>query len=207
MGEVAGRLASTRLITPFDAVIASRMVSPGSVISVGQSVGKLFGVAYVEILLSVSEKQWSILPSDDDTGQVRVRIVDNSQYHWVGEIARTSNFINPKTRMRELVVNVALPLEQNPPLLPGSFVTVTLRGRHVSGLFKVPATAITADGYVWYVQDGHLNRFEADIQFGEGQWVFVAAPEGLITIAVAQNPLLSYEVGTEVVTRFDRKAS
>lgn len=196
------QLAHTQLVAPFDAVVVDRTISPDAYLAAGSSAGKLYAIDYAEIRVALTPKQWKLLPEVAAMEPALIRQVDTSDFQWTGRALNSLNLVNSQTRMRELIVQVARPLDQTPPLLPGSFVTVRLSGRPTAGLLKVPATALTADGFVWHVTpESYLARFSTTPLFSIDTSLFIPAPAHLTSVNIVRQPLTSYQPGTLVLAR------
>lgn len=205
-------LEQTRIRAPFDAVITSTAVSPGSYLQSGAEVVTLMSTDRVEIRLVLSAREWQMLPdlSASNAWPVSLKAVDGAG-EWQGQILRMEQHLDTDTRQRALVVGIDRPLDQQPVLLPGTFVAVTLAGRQVDGLWRLPASALSQKGFVWYVseQDGHqvLANFSAEPVFADASYIYIAPPAVLKAgrQQVVVQPLSSYSVGMRVAPEVIRQ--
>jgi len=82
---------------------------------------------------------------------------------WHGRIVRSEGARDPRTRMLNLVAEVADPYVRGgdpgrAPLPIGIFVDASIEGRRVDGVFEVPRAALRRHGELWVVDDtGHLR--------------------------------------------------
>lgn len=197
-------LDQTRIATPFDALVVERDVAPGSYVQAGDTLATLYSTDRVEITASLPERDWQQLPDaatltrgdwpvklrDDQTGQ-----------QWQGRVVRVARHLDDTTRQRALVVAVDQPLDQSPALLPGSFLEVRLTGREVADLWKLPASALSQRGKLWYVTaDGTLADVDAEPAFRDGDAIYVPVPDDLAgqDQHVLIHPLSSYLAGMAV---------
>ncbi|WLQ17009.1 efflux RND transporter periplasmic adaptor subunit [Hahella aquimaris] len=195
--QASKNLARTRVIAPFDGVVVSRSVALGDYVNVGAEAGTLYSVEAVQVRLSLTQQQWGLLQQDlPDT--VTLRSIEADGAAWSAQVVGLDNYIDASTRLRGLLVEVKQPLQQETALLPGSFVEAEIRGADMDNVLKVPASAVTAGGYLWYVdQHDKLVRETPDILFTGDDSIYVKA-ESAATLAVVRNPLAGYAPGAQV---------
>lgn len=191
-------LEETTLRAPFDAVVINRSATRGSYIESGATVATLRGTHRAELELTLSSQQWQQLPDDLEQVRVQLRDPDQPTHRWQAQISQLSAAINPETRQRSLTASVADPLKQTPPLLSGSFVEVSLEGQPRSHLFAIPATALTADGYIWTVAENRLQRHMATPLFSARGLHYIPATALPTEIALVVKPLTIYLPGMAV---------
>ncbi len=191
-------LEETTLRAPFDAVVINRSATLGSYIESGATVATLRGTQRVELELTLSSRQWQQLPDNLQQVEVQLRDPDQLGHQWQGQVSQLSAAINPETRQRSLTVSVAAPLQQTPPLLSGSFVEVSLKGQPRSHLLAIPATALTADGYIWTVTANRLQRHAATPLFSDQGLHYIPATSLPPASALVIKPLASYMPGMAV---------
>lgn len=198
-------LANTQIRAPFAAVISSRAIAPGSYLQTGSSVAKLDDSEQLEISLPLAAKDWLQLPADishasDTEREVELLQVETGQ-HWRGQLNRSEMHMDTETRQRAAIVTVDQPLQQNPPLLPGTFVEASLRGRFVDNLWQLPASALSQRGEIWIVDaTDTLRKFATTSLFSAGGYIYVPVPNGLADAPqrVVVHPLSSYLPGLRV---------
>ncbi|MBZ9556502.1 efflux RND transporter periplasmic adaptor subunit [Halomonas coralii] len=204
MASAQKDLDQTRIAAPFDALVVERDVAPGSYVQAGDTLATLYSTDRVEVTVSLPQRDWQQLPDaailtrgdwpvtlrDDQTGQ-----------QWQGRVVRVERHLDDTTRQRALVVAVDQPLDRSPALLPGNFLEVRLAGREVAGLWKLPASALSQRGKLWYVTaDGTLADVDAEPAFRDGNAIYVPVPDDLTDRhqRVLTHPLSSYLAGMAV---------
>lgn len=200
-------LKSTTIRAPFNAIVTSKSVGIGSYVNAGADLGEIRSSDSVEITLALSSAQAGQLSLDGDT-VVELSSDDYPSVVWQGEIDRMANFIQPQTRTRDIIVRVDQPLEQETPLLTGSFVKANLTGKEQQGLLKIPSSSLAANGYLWFVDDQHnLQRIERSVVFTQDGALFVKAPESVDQLNIVRWPLASYLPGMAVTPTSDTGGS
>lgn len=222
--ELAGlRLESTRIRAPFDGLVVARQVSPGSLLEEGDTVATLFNMERVEIAVALSDTQWMQFAAESgsqpdelsvEVGALETHITDFDPPSWTGYLLRVNRHLDANTRQRTLVVAVDQPLQQTPPLLPGRFVSVMLEGQPLTGIWRVPASAVTPSGQVWEAEQvsglGRLRSLTAEIVFRQEQDVFIRIPDvrtSDISVQLLTHPLASYLEGMAVNPVVDSELS
>nr|VFJ75693.1 MAG: RND family efflux transporter, MFP subunit [Candidatus Kentron sp. FW] len=189
-------LAHARVSAPFPALIVQRLVGLGDFVSVGTPLAHLVSLDRVEIRAPLSVSQWSII---DATPNRPVEIRAQSGASWPGYVLRAERHIDTKDRQRALVIAVDAPLEQQPPLYPGAFVTVLLPSKPIESAWLLPASALDADGYLLSIDaDQRIRQFKPRIFHRFDDIVVVVPPETVEEAAVVVKPLASLTPGTLV---------
>lgn len=195
-------LAKTIVTAPFDCLVVSREVAPGSYLQAGAEIASLYSIDKIEIAIGLSGAEWDNLPSASEIAgyQVEVAAVESGR-SWQGRISRVEHHVDSKTRQRTVIVEVEDPLGLSAPLLPGTFVKVTIPGKSMDNLWKLPGSALSQRGEIWYVtKDNVLASFQAQPLFSDHDSIYVTAPDNLAGIAqrVLVHPLSSYLTGMKV---------
>ncbi|WP_414931267.1 efflux RND transporter periplasmic adaptor subunit [Vibrio europaeus] len=196
--EAKINLARTEYTAPFDAVVTEVLVTNGSYITPGLKIGQMMATQSAEIDVFLPENEWEQLPSELGEASVLIRSQLNNKHTWHAEAAMLSEFVEPTTRMRKLKLRVKSPLNKAPPLFFGSYVEVEIKGKHYLNSFVVPSSSLTADGYIWHVQNDKLQRFQPRILFqSTGQLGIEQGKLGNV-ISIVTTPLTQYVNGMKV---------
>lgn len=190
-------LSNTEIRAPFDAVIVSRDIQPGTYLQQGGGVATLYSTEVMEVRIPLSEQQWFALGQFQLGKQNHVTLTSGDGHrHWQGYAARMEQHLSSDDRQRALIVAVDKPLEQSQPLHPGSFVTATIAGAKQSGLWQLPATAISQDNTLWLVNEQNsITPFAAQKVFEDAQWVYVKPVPEHELAQVVLRPLNHYLSG------------
>lgn len=182
---------NTHISAPFDAVILSRDVDLGTYVSIGDTLATLNSTDKVEISVPLSLSQWQNLASDK-SGEVILSDV-TTQNQWQGYIARFEQHLDDSSRQRSVVVALDRPFEQATPLLPGTFLAVQIAGKALNNVIKLPASAVSQEGLIWYVNEQNtLMSIQAQKLFERGDYVYISPIEGHTNLRVVARPLVSY---------------
>lgn len=195
-------LDKTSITAPFEALIVSREIQPGSYVQTGSDIATLYSTDFVEIEIPLTAAQWQNLPAFNQLTEQRwpVTLTDASgTQQWQGYVGRVEQHLDDTARQRSLIVVVDKPLEQRPALFPGSFVAAHIKGRQLDELWQLPASALSQNGEIWLVdQQETLQPVAASARYQDNDYVYILPPEGSSQARVVVRPLSSYTSGMKV---------
>jgi len=205
-------LAKTEINAPFEVLVVSQEIQPGSYVQTGDSIAQLYSTDRVEIEIPLSAKQWGNLPnlSNEALAQksatkipVKLSSADSNKI-WDGYVLRIEQNVDTSSRQRSIIVAVDHPFDNRVALYPGTFVQAEIAGRTLDNTWQLPASAISQQGEIWFVDDeGILNKVVADKRFEKGEFVYVTPIENMPSASIIKRPLSSYIVGMRVVPKIE----
>lgn len=195
-------LEKTQVRAPFDAIIVNRNVQLGSYVQQGAEIATLYSRDKLEIAIPLSANEWRLLPNIESLNTkpwlVTLSSQENNQ-QWQARVERTTSHIDTSSRQRSIIVVVDNPLNQPQPLYPGTFVKAQIEGKTLTGLWKVPASAISQNNTLWLVDNKQvLTEVPAKVLFSANQFSYVQPPKGETSADVVIRPLNTYLVGMRV---------
>ncbi|MEZ8633488.1 efflux RND transporter periplasmic adaptor subunit [Vibrio lentus] len=204
-------LEKTTLVAPFDSLVVSRDVQPGSYAQTGAQIATLYSIDEVEVSVPLSENQWLSLPNSDNT-QLKEQpwpvtlSSSDGQYQWQGYVERVEQHLQQDTRQRSLIVKVDNPLDQEKDLYPGTFVQATISGKQLTQLWELPASALSQQGDLWFVDNNsQLSKSNADVEFEKGGLIYIDPTKLNVEIGdsvqVVKRPLSSFKAGMVVLAK------
>ncbi|PMH03335.1 efflux RND transporter periplasmic adaptor subunit [Vibrio lentus] len=204
-------LEKTTLVAPFDSLVVSRDVQPGSYAQTGAQIATLYSIDEVEVSVPLSENQWLSLPNSDNT-QLKEQpwpvtlSSSDGQYQWQGYVERVEQHLQQDTRQRSLIVKVDNPLEQDKDLYPGTFVQATISGKQLTQLWELPASALSQQGDLWFVDNNsQLSKSNANVEFEKGGLIYIDPTKLNVEIGdsvqVVKRPLSSFKAGMVVLAK------
>ena len=182
---------NTHVSAPFDAVILSRDIHLGSYISIGDTIATLNSSDKIEVFVPLSLSQFNNVRADL-AGEVLLSDIATG-IKWQGYIDRVENHLDTSSRQRNIVVAVDHPFEQKTPLLPGTFLSVEIAGKTLSNVLEIPASAVSQDGQIWYVDANNtLVSVLANKVFERDDFVYISPIDGIDMSKIVVRPLVSY---------------
>ncbi|WP_035241749.1 efflux RND transporter periplasmic adaptor subunit [Desulfobacter vibrioformis] len=195
----------TRISAPFDGIVLERQVNPGETLFSGDKICTLWGVQTMEVSVYVAAAQQELLGKEME--QMTVRLVSpQTGASWQARVVRDAQRLDSRSRLHTLFLQVKQPLDQTPPLLPGTFVRAEMSGRDIPNLLCIPENALTQQGLIWFVDaDNRLGSIQAQpVFYGEGV-VYIQNPQNTdkgLAIAVSPNAQC-HKVNGKVLNSYD----
>ncbi|MHC4365530.1 MAG: efflux RND transporter periplasmic adaptor subunit [Planctomycetota bacterium] len=184
-------LERTKVSLPFDGRVVSETVDMGQYVTVGQTIGKVYGIEAVEIKVPLEdwELAWFAIPVNPVSlngdacakkgAKVEVRAEFAGGTHtWEGHVVRTTGEVDRSSRMVSVVVEVPEPFKGangRPPLVPGMFVELLIKGKTLEQAIAVPRHAIHDGNRAWVVRDGRLHIEELRIVREDKDYTYVVS--------------------------------
>jgi RND family efflux transporter MFP subunit len=162
-------LSRTRITAPFDGIVRTKLADVGQYVAPGQLLGTLYDTNEVEIVVPLTDSEaslieglWASRSGDAETPiPAAVRASFGGQmYAWDAYVDRAEGSLNPETRTVDVVVRVRDPFEDDgtgrPPLLLGTYATVSIRGREVEAFTVLPRVALRDGKSVYVIEQDTL---------------------------------------------------
>ncbi|MBU2551361.1 MAG: efflux RND transporter periplasmic adaptor subunit [Proteobacteria bacterium] len=174
-------LERTRLTAPFDGRVSMKNVGLGQQVAPGQVLATLYSIEAAEIIVPLEDSQlaWfhvpGFTPGDDPGSPARIEAsLAGRRMSWPGRVVRAEGTLDEKTRLINVVVRVDRPYERRPPLAAGLFVSLTVEGRELERVGRIPRSALRQGGLVWVVDGEDRMRFRpVKIAHTEGDFVLI----------------------------------
>ena len=148
------RLEDTRILSPFNAIILEKYVTPSQWLNEGDRVFSLAALDSVDINIDLPNSSWQKIALDTN---LNIEVIAPSGQKWPASLRYTKPTLNAQTRQRGLVVEVKRPYEGEFPLLPEQQVDVLFKGKLQNNVVVAPATVMTRDSKVWSIIDDKLT--------------------------------------------------
>jgi RND family efflux transporter MFP subunit len=196
-------LANTQIRAPFAGQVTERHVSLGQAVSEGEPLVHLIYQNRREMVVTLDKTQWSMLEKGWQ-GQIATVVDGEGAEIAQAKMVRGGGFLSAETRLFNLFLEIQGATGNKIPV--GDFVQVQLPGRLVQHALCVPTSALTRDGFIWYV-DAHerLRKFKAKVFFHRDDTTVVQVPKQALAedqvIAawrIAITPLASFLAGNKV---------
>ncbi|CTQ59382.1 efflux RND transporter periplasmic adaptor subunit [Roseibium album] len=199
VGAAEFDLRSTTIRAPFNAIVTKRRVSPGQSVNEGDVLFSLLDDSQLDIRVSLSPNEWRLLAANWEDG--RADLFDDAGSHiGTAKVKRGGGFLEPQSRRYQLFLEVDRSAETL--ALPGQFVRVALQGQQVENTLRIPESALTQNGFVWFVDPAdRLQRYEASALFRNSGDVVVKAPDDASTgdvLRIVRLPMSAYLPGQVV---------
>jgi RND family efflux transporter MFP subunit len=159
-------LNRTSVRAPFNAIVRSKSVEVGSLVTPQDPLAELVGVDeyWIQVSVPVDYLRWISVPNRKGKKGSKVRVVHRSGYERTGEVIQLLGDLETEGRMARILVAVKDPLglkdsgQTTRPLLIGEYVRVEIEGSPLSQVFRIPRVALRENDTVWVVgEDSTLH--------------------------------------------------
>ncbi|MBQ4863445.1 efflux RND transporter periplasmic adaptor subunit [Pseudoalteromonas sp. MMG013] len=133
-------LERTYIKAPYDAIVDSRQISLGSVVSPGNQFGILNATSVAEVRLPVADKELQYLVNNGLDSKVSLAAkFAGKDVIWKGRIVRNEGVIDERSRMTYLVAQVDVPYSSGDKQLRfGTYINAKIEGQLIQSAVSVP---------------------------------------------------------------------
>ena len=159
-------LERTHLSLPIDVKILSEKVDLGQYVVAGTNIGTAYGTeaAEIEVPLQDEDLAWFNIPDNSSaasavTAEIKAEFA-GKEHTWQGQVKRTTGQVDISSRLISVVVEVNEPFSRSqnrPPLLPGIFAEVFIKGNILKDAVRLPRNAIHNGNQVWLFDNDRLH--------------------------------------------------
>jgi len=171
-------LERTNITAPFSGRVLMENAEIGSVVQRGEVIAEIYADDLFEITVPLSDREASLIPglweeNFERTISAKAELIyRNSQYSWDGYVDRIEAGIDSETKTIDVIVHIpepnqpgkieskkeALNFYDPPPLIPGSYVKVTIEGIKIPYAL-IPQSALRERNSIWTVDNDSLLKF------------------------------------------------
>lgn len=206
--QAENALARSEVRVPFDAIVVSESVAPGTMLTQGTEAATLVASDVFHVVLAVpgTALGWIDLGAQQEVRLTRQGVWPDGAGR-TGRVVRLNAGLSETGRMAELIVAVEDPLALAPAhagapqLLLGSFVEAEIEGAPIAGAVAIERAHLRDGDTVWVMNaEDRLEIREVDIAWRGRDRVLIGAglAEGE---RVVTTPLASFAPGMDLRTR------
>lgn len=190
------KLQDTTITAPFSGFITQRFVSPGQSVNIGDALVKLIDDRQFELVAEVGRSDWLLL-QQPLSGLAAHVLNQFGQPVAQAEIRQGGGFLDEKTRQYKIFLEIREPVKET--VLSGDLVRVLLPGITVQTALNIPESALTQEGYIWYLdEENRLQRKTPQVLFRQQNRIIIRVAEGAYSWRIAITPLASFLPGQKV---------
>jgi RND family efflux transporter MFP subunit len=178
-------LERTKIIAPFDAQVLSRSVNIGSQVGGANELGRLVGLDeyWVMAAVPIRSLRWVEFPNEEDElvgSEVTLRNPDawGDDVVRKGRVSRLIGSLDETTRLARVLVVVDDPLgrtDDEPTLILDSLLETEIKGKAMASVVRLNRDYIRGEEKVWVRKDGKLEIRDVEIEFRDGEYVYVSS--------------------------------
>ncbi|MBI9088951.1 MAG: efflux RND transporter periplasmic adaptor subunit [Desulfobacterium sp.] len=187
-------LAATIVTAPFNGEIVTRRISRGDSLFAGDDIAMINSVDRLEVKIFLGEDKERMVGDDYLEKPV---VITRGEDQWEGRLVRRAGSLDSKTRLRAYFV--AIP-DSGGTLLPGMFVDVSLTGKTLKNVLRLPESVQTRDNTIWYVDgEDRLASFTCRPLFNWAGTIVVAPPDAsMLNFRMVKNPMAGFIANEKV---------
>ena len=203
-------LDETEIKAPFDGIIASVNILPGSVINKNEKLGTLLDPNSLEVMFNLSANEFArVIDKDgkllnlDITAYLKL---SNKDIPFSGKIERINPEIINIGSGRKLFASINL--GENKTLRPGDFVVLEIKEPSLKNITVLPSSAVTIDGKIFILEeDNRLKELEVTILRRQGNEVIVSGAPTDKEYVMQRSPQLGNGLKIKPLRKKDREIS
>jgi RND family efflux transporter MFP subunit len=181
--EAQTKLARTRILAPYDAMLKQKHVDIGQYVSTGSSIATTFAVDYAEIRLPIKQRDVDFLNlpkiNNEDQSGSSVELfyeLNGKNLKWSSRLTRYEGVVDMSSRVHYVVAQLDDPYgivqgAQNTELRIGTFVNAQITGKTVDNLTAIPRAFIHGPNSLYLVDESNklvitdVSVLRADVDF------------------------------------------
>ena len=203
-------LDETEIKAPFDGIIASVNILPGSVINKNEKLGTLLDPNSLEVMFNLSANEFSRV-IDKDGKLLNLDIIaylklSNNDIPFSGKIERINPEIVNIGSGRKLFASINL--GENKTLRPGDFVVLEIKEPAIKNITVLPSSAVTIDGKIFILEeDNRLKEIEVTILRRQGNEVIISGAPTEKEYVMQRSPQLGNGLKIKPLRKKDKEIS
>ncbi len=203
-------LDETEIKAPFDGIIASVNILPGSVINKNEKLGTLLDPNSLEVMFNLSANEFSRV-IDKDGKLLNLDIIaylklSNNDIPFSGKIERINPEIMNIGSGRKLFASINL--GENKTLRPGDFVVLEIKEPAIKNITVLPSSAVTIDGKIFILEeDNRLKEIEVTILRRQGNEVIISGAPTEKEYVMQRSPQLGNGLKIKPLRKKDKEIS
>ncbi len=182
-------LERTKIYAPFNGRIIKKMVDVGEYVTPGKPLALICSSEEVEVVVPVlfEKTKWFKIPGFNAKTGSKVEILVEGKKR-IGKVWGAGGKVDPTTRLIPVIIRIKKPFNKKPPLIPGMFVKVKIRGKLLRKALVVPYS------YIHQTEDGHWIAWVVDknstLRFRKVKVAYMYEDRAVITEGLKEGDLL-----------------
>jgi len=160
-------LSRTDIKAPFNALVSEKHVDIGSQVSTQDALAHLVGTDeyWIRVSLPVDRLRWIRIPLEKEQKGAEATVHFRG-HERSGRVVRMLGDLETQGRMARLLVSVKdplvldRPLDGVTPLLIGEYVHVTIQGKQLSDVYRIPRSTLRDNNTVWLLDEEDRLRIQ-----------------------------------------------
>jgi multidrug efflux pump subunit AcrA (membrane-fusion protein) len=166
------KLDKYTIYAPFNGVVASSNIKPGTLVRAGQIIGQFMETGTFDLETEIPLEQSPLIK----IGNPVTLHSDSIPGEWTGKVSRIAQSIDNKTRSVKVFVSVT-----SDQLKEGMFLTGIITGNQVYYASEIPRKLLVEDNRVMVIKDSKIHLAEIEVlQINENIAIVNGLPDGTL---------------------------
>lgn len=176
-------LAKYRITAPYDGVVISSSINPGTLVRQGQKLGEFISTRIYEMTGSADPQEADLLA----VGMPAALTCRDLPGRFRGTISRINNVIDRNTQTVEVYITT-----EDSRLRDGLYMTASIQSRELDNVTVIPSKSLAGNGKVWVLRDSTLSMADVDVVAVQEKEVVVRGLQDSLRV-VTDPPVKAYE--------------
>ena len=154
-------LERTRITAPFNALVRAKYVDTGSQVSGQEKLAELAGTDeyWIQASIPVDSLNWIKISQNPDGAGSKAQISYRDKYKREGRVIKLLGDLETEGRMARILIEIKDPLmskmkeSTQPPLLIGEYLHVSIEGKSLENVYRIPRYALRDNSRIWIASD------------------------------------------------------
>ncbi len=216
--EAKVKLARTKIIAPYDAMLTAKQVDIGQYVTMGASLANTFAIDYAEVRLPVKQRDIAFLnlsrihqAIDQGAGVELFYQLAGKKHVWNAKITRYEGVVDSSSRVYYFIAQIDDPYgvlvnSKHEEIRIGTFVNAKVTGKNVANVTAIPLNAVYSGDTVYLVDSDNrlfiqkINVLRNDMNFAYSKDEFPADKRLILTKLVTPISNMKLRIDGELDT-------
>jgi len=210
-------LERTHITLPYEGLVRAKEADLGQYVNPGTRLGVTFATDYAEVRLPLTDQDLAFIDlpgaqdirssgAADGPSVVLSSVQKGRMAHWNAQIVRTEGVVDDKNRVTYVVARIVDPyklttkVSGESPLPMGTFVAADIAGTTVSGVIRVPRSALRGNSQLMFVDaDNRVRIRNVEVVRADAEFAYLrggAVPGDRISTTAIESPINGMKVRT-----------
>lgn len=159
------RLAKHTITAPFNGVLSSSDIDPGTLVRVGQRLGSFIQPNQYELEASISLDDLRFIQLGGGV------TLESSEFgkQWTGKVLRINEQLDPSTQSVKVFIGV-----NDSELKEGQYLTAVIQGSLLKNVVEIPRSLLLENNELYFIEkDSILTRRKVNVIYKGTDWMYV----------------------------------
>jgi len=199
LGEAKVKLARTKIIAPYDAMLTSKQVDLGQYVTMGSALANTFAVDYAEVRLPIKRRDVAFLNLSriNQVENLNIQVdlfyqLEGKKHSWPAKVTRYEGVVDSTNRVHYVVAQIDDPYgvlteSHHEEIRIGTFVNAKAKGKKLANVVAIPLGAVYLGNTIYLIdKDNRLvvkpvNVLRSDADYAYTTDVFTEEERLILT--------------------------